>query len=119
MGADDGIVWFLRVNDRQVGSVRVLALEGRISHATLNQVRDALRSGVTDPRHVILDLAGVDYVNGDGLRLLEEAARRLRQSGGGLAVCGLRPVLKTLFELAGPIPHLAVEESVETATGRL
>jgi len=120
MGTDDGVVWFLRVSERDVGPARVLTLEGRISHATIGQFRERLGAGPGgNTRSIVLDLAGVDYLNGDGLRLLEGVASQLNGSGGELVVCGLQPVLRSLFDLAGPIPHLAIEESLDAATGRI
>ena len=120
MGTEDGVVWFLRVSERDQGTVRILTLEGRISNATIGQLRDRLGSGPNgQARHVVLDLAGVDYLNGDGLRLLEAIAMDLNGSGGELAVCGLQPVLRSLFDLAGPIPHLSIDASLDAATERM
>jgi anti-anti-sigma factor len=118
--ADDSVVWYLRLAEEEHGAVRVLRIEGRISGATAAALEEAL--GRVDPagrRGVVVDLTGVDYVNSKGLRILQATATRLRSSRCELVVCGLRPVVRTAFELAGAIEQLTIEPSPDAAIHRL
>ena len=120
MDGDDGIVWFLRATQQDLESVVVLALEGRVSNATVPDLTGWLNAVKSRRlRGVVVDLSGVDYINGTGLRLLTAAAADLAGADGELVVCGLRPALQTIFDMAAPIPHLTIESSADAASRRL
>ena len=115
MGASEGIVWFLRTSEEEIGAARLIVLEGRVSHVTVPVLEKALSRPFTDGRPVIVDLTGVDYVNGAGLRVFEAAAARCNRSGGRLVVCGLHPAVHAAFRLVGEIPYLIAAESRDDA----
>ena len=115
MGAGEGIVWYLRAAEEDLGPVRLLVLEGRVSNATAPQLETALsRLSAAGARTLIVDLAGVDYINGAGLRAFEAAAARWNGSGR-LIVCGLRPAVAAAFRLVGSIPQLVIVATREDA----
>ena len=119
MAGDDGIVWYLRTSEEDLGSVRLVVVEGRVWSATaaeLTRVLTGQRGG--GPRKLIVDLTGVDYVNGAGLRAFETAAGG-DGSGGELVVCGLQPPVQVAFDLAGAIPNLTIAPSRDAALQRL
>ena len=120
MAVDDGVLWFLRTTEEDLGPVVVILVEGRVSSATAAGLGQAL--GRPDPgrlRGVVVDLSGVDYINGAGLRAFQAAAARLAGSSCELVVCGLRPVIQTAFDLAGSVPHLSIESARDVAVRRL
>jgi anti-anti-sigma factor len=120
MPVDDGVLWFLRTSAEELGPVLLLRVEGRVSSATVPGLAAALAR--PDPGHlrgVVVDLSGVDYINGAGLQAIQAAAARLAASSCELVVCGLRPVIQTAFDLAGSIPHLSIEPAPEAAVRRL
>ena len=119
MNADDGIVWFLRASERDLGSAVVLTVEGRVSNATVGDLAGWLKPRGRGVKGLVLDLSGVDYVNGAGVQALAAAATALRAAGSELIACGLRPVVRTSFDIAGPIPDLTIEPSVDAAVRRL
>jgi stage II sporulation protein AA (anti-sigma F factor antagonist) len=120
MDGDDGIVWFLRAARQDLGSVVILAIEGRVSNATAPDLAGRLAAIRGRPlRGVVIDLSGVDYINGTGLRLLATAATELAAANAELVVCGLRPGLRTIFDMAAPLPNLTIELSADAASRRL
>ena len=120
MTSDDDIVWYLRVTEQDLGSVVVLVVEGRVSSATATDLDQALaRPDTSRLRGLIVDLSGVDYINSVGLRAFEAAAARMQECECELVVCGLRPVVRAGFEMAGLIAHLTNEPSLEAAIRRL
>lgn len=50
-------------------------------------------------KHYIIDLARVDYIDSSGLGVLVAIQKRALQKGGGIAVKGLRGVVREVFEL--------------------
>jgi anti-anti-sigma factor len=116
---EDGIVWFLHIDKRDLGPVLALAFEGRVFTSTVKEFGRVLRSeDLTGRRGLILDFSRVDYINGEGLRLLEEAALRARAVQVDLVVCGLTPIVRTTFDLAGASANLTIEPSRELAHRR-
>ena len=120
MTDEDGTVWHLHVTEENIGEVLVLVVACRISNATACDLGRALdRPDNSRFRGIIVDLSAVDYVNSAGLQQLEAAVARMQASHCELVVCGLRPVVNAVFQLAGSIPHLTIESSREAAIARL
>jgi anti-anti-sigma factor len=119
MDGNAGIVWYLRTSEHDVGPVRLIVVEGRVSRATAAELARVLTTQLAGgPRNIVVDLTGVDYINGAGLRAIEAAAANLDGSNGELVVCGLQPAVNAAFELAGDIPRLATAPSRDAALQR-
>ena len=120
MSGNDGIVWHLCLQEEHLGTVVVLRLEGRVYSATSADLAAALARFCTpDHNAVVLDLSAVDYVNGEGLRIIEAAAAGHRARQGEVVVFGLTPIVRTAFDLAGATAQLSIEPSREAALRRL
>jgi anti-anti-sigma factor len=116
MSGESGVVWFLRTSGQELGAVRVIIVEGRVSHSTAAELAHALaRPDANRLRAVVVDLSGVDYINGAGLRVFEKTAALLGQASVDLLVCGLQPPVQAAFDLAGAIPNLVVAASRDAA----
>jgi anti-anti-sigma factor len=90
MSAQRLIVEFERRPD---GGVR-LSVSGKLEQATaplLDGVLNALRAEATP---VVLDLAGVDHIDGRGLDLLLAAEAEARRNGSWVEVVGVRESLR-------------------------
>ena len=119
MNPNDGIVWHLRVQEEHLGTVAVFRLEGRVYSATSAHLAAALARICTPGRAVVLDLSAVDYINGEGLRVIEGAAARLRATQGEVIVFGLSPIVRTTFDLSGASEQVSIEESQVAALARV
>ena len=77
---------------------------GRIDHATADAFRAALAPHLatvsTGRDRAVIDLAGVEYISSVGLRVLMLASKQVKAQGGALAVTGLRPVVREIFEIS-------------------
>ena len=49
---------------------------------------------------VVVDLAGVSYIDSSGLAVFIEALQRVRGYGGNFALCGLRENVRHIFNIA-------------------
>jgi stage II sporulation protein AA (anti-sigma F factor antagonist) len=116
MSGESGVVWFLRTSGQELGAVRVVVVEGRVSHSTAAELAHALAPPAGNGlRAVVVDLSGVDYISGAGLRVFETTAALLSQVNVALLVCGLQPPVQAAFDLAGAMPNLAVAASRDAA----
>lgn len=82
----------------------VLFPAGRIDHATADPLRDAIAPYVGPSAaagdRVVMDLSGVEYISSVGLRVLMVASKEAKAHGQILAVCGLQPVVREIFEIS-------------------
>ncbi len=94
---------------RQVGNVSVIRCVGRIiMGADSTALSRVMEDTLTRTRDVVLQMAGVDYIDSSGLGLLIRLLRRAETGGGRIALCALtRPVslplrltnMASLFEI--------------------
>lgn len=81
----------LTINRREVSHVTILDMEGRIVlgdeiHHLRDAVRDLVKQG---QKKIILNLAGVDYIDSSGVGELVGAFTTVRNSGGELKLMNL------------------------------
>ena len=92
--------------------VLVLMPEGRLdSNNAAEAEEDLLRHLDGGSRHIVIDLGKLDYISSAGLRLVLVAAKRLKQSSGKLALCGMKPHIREVFEISGFVSILTVVET--------
>jgi anti-anti-sigma factor len=48
----------------------------------------------------VIDMTGVEYISSVGLRVLMLASKQAKAQGAPLAVCGLQPVVREIFEIS-------------------
>ena len=119
MNGNDGTVWYLHIQEEVLGTAVILRLQGRVSSATSGDLARALDSPCAGARGaVVVDLSAVDYINGQGLRVIEAAAARLRAADRELIIFGLCPVVATAFDLSGAAGRMTVESSRQSALTR-
>jgi anti-sigma B factor antagonist len=93
----------------QVGAWCVVTLSGDLELAVAPAFREAL-SEVVDGSGgmVVLDLAGVPFVDSSGLAVVIAAGRRCRDRGGELRLSGASHRLRTKLDLLGLTESLAL-----------
>jgi anti-anti-sigma factor len=101
----------------------VLYPVGRIDHATADGLKAALTpylaSCAAGRDRLVLDLSGVEYISSVGLRVLMLASKQVKAQGGSLAVCGLGPVVREIFEISRFNLVLDVFPALREALARL
>jgi anti-sigma B factor antagonist len=82
------------------GELVVLTLFGDLDLSGAPELRDRL-ADVADrrPRALVIDLAGVEFVDSMGLGVLLGAVKRARADGTELRLCAPRQDVRRLFEL--------------------
>ncbi|OZI63393.1 STAS domain-containing protein [Bordetella genomosp. 11] len=96
----------------KVGSALVVSPRGQINSANAAAVESELLSHVDNgERKLVLDLSGLDYISSAGLRVMLLVAKRLKQQAGALALCGIQPHVREVFDISGFLAILTVVES--------
>ena len=79
----------------------VLVLDGEIDLHEAPNIKEKLLPLIsTKAPVVVVDLGGVSYIDSSGLALFIETMQRVQAYGGKFSLCGLRPSVKTIFEIA-------------------
>lgn len=89
---------------RRFADTAVVFPEGRIDHATAEQFKTALAPHLATCAagrdRLVIDMTGVEYISSVGLRVLMLASKQAKAQGCALAVCGLQPVVREIFEIS-------------------
>ena len=88
--------------DNSGTAIWLVGVSGRLDQNLTPQLESALQSLLSGGYYqLIVDLAGVTYINSGGLRCLVSAWRQARQRGGNLALCGLSQRISDVFAIVG------------------
>ncbi len=101
----------LSVSSSESGRWRILHVRGEIDMATCPILRQEIVGEIGQGhRHLVVDLAGVDFVDSTGLGVLIGGLKRARSQGGDLRVSGVSGHLRRIFDLTGLHRVFAVVE---------
>jgi len=80
----------------------VIALFGECDLASAEPFRDCLLDALqTNPREVILDLAGLEFIDSTGLNLMVQAHKQISEGGGRIALHNVPPAVAKVLAIAG------------------
>lgn len=106
----------LIIDEATAGDVIVLAPRGRIDSQTAKTLENAVLGAISDGRrHLVFDLGAVDYISSAGLRVILLGGKRLKDLGGVMALCGLSPTIRDVFEISGFLRLFQVRDGREDA----
>lgn len=81
----------------------LLELKGEIDHHgarnALREVEEAVDAAL--PRRLVLDLAGVSFMDSSGIALILRAQQRMQLLDGSLVVCNVPPQARRVLDAAG------------------
>ncbi len=90
---------------------------GRIDTTACNDFKVALNAKLDEAKakHLVIDLAALEYVSSAGFREFFLAGRRMARDGGTLSVCSLQPQVRELFEIAQFTAAYPIHDTREAA----
>jgi len=92
----------IEIEQEQLGTLRILALAGRLDTETAADLELALQDLLgAGERSFLIDLADIGYVSSAGLRVLLSLAKQLDGGKGSLRLCGLNAAVTQVFDVAG------------------
>ncbi len=91
------------------GAVTV-SLAGELDLGSAPDLEQALNAAqASSAGHVMIELAGLEFIDSTGLRLLLSAQRRADDSGQALVLRNPQPQVRRLFEVAGVLELISLE----------
>ena len=101
-------------------SATIVSLQGQINSANAAAIEAEVLGLVTGgARNLVLDFSALDYISSAGLRMVLVVAKRLKQEGGQLVLCGMQPHVREVFDISGFLAILNVEPGRAEALARL
>jgi anti-sigma B factor antagonist len=110
----------LEITVDQVGNDAIVRLTGRIDVDSSPDLRDRLRTLLSEealPQTIIVDLAGVSYIETSGLATLIEALRIAHHHRINFRLQGLSGAVLRLFEVAGVLALFEANDSGQSGSG--
>lgn len=103
----------LRISSSASGQDGVrLALAGELDLAGAPQLERSLQTiEQQGPRRVVIDLAGLSFIDSTGLRVLLQAQARLGEQGSELLLAPGEPAVQRVFDVTGATRVLRFESS--------
>jgi anti-anti-sigma factor len=90
------------VRSEKEGELVILALQGQLDSKTAPELeREVGKALGKSGRALLFDLTELDFVASAGLRIVIMVGKRLASDGGAIALCGLNPSVREVFEIAG------------------
>ena len=92
----------MEVLESRSGNTVIIDVRGRVDSNTARAFEEKLLGAVVpaDPA-LVVDCTQLDYISSAGLRVMLMAAKKVRAAKGRLALCGLRPHVREVFDVSG------------------
>lgn len=106
----------VELTTREFAGHGVVALRGELDMADAPDVTCQLITAAASYRRpIIIDLAGLDFIDAAGLGALVRALKRARRSGGDLPLAAPQELVRKVLTITGLIGVFSVYPSVEHA----
>lgn len=88
----------MTIHAQSQGAIEIVNLRGRFDAHMAPQLKD-WQDSTTDRNHVVVNLAGVTFIDSSALAMLVRGLKRCRQQGGDVHLCAMQPPVRIIFEL--------------------
>jgi len=89
-----------RCEDR--GSEHWILLEGELDHEGCEEIRQSFQAAAAHQSgHVVVDLKDVSFVSSQGIWMLIQAHKKLKERGGQMLLHGVQPHVHKVFDTVG------------------
>ena len=94
------------------GDQLIVYLSGEIDHCTADKLRGEIETLLGDARirRLVLDFENVGFMDSSGVGMIIGRYKTMRERGGSVSACGMKPTLEKLFRMAGLHRIIAQEE---------
>jgi anti-anti-sigma factor len=107
----------MEITEQKSAGVVTLRLSGRLDTTTARAFEDKILGRIeSGERHVVIDLAQLDYISSAGLRVIVLAGKRLSAANGKLVLCSLKDQVREVFDIAGFSSIFSIYGSHDDAT---
>lgn len=106
----------LKIDSQVVNGVTVLSCQGRIVFGEeAAHLRETLKAALGTSRRVVLNLAGISYIDSGGLGMLVGAYSSARSSGADIKLTGLGARLREVLQITKLVTVFEVYDTEQQA----
>src|SRR4029453_4531647 len=117
MSIGTGEIPSMEITEQKSAGVVTLRLSGRLNAATARAFEEKILGRIeSGERHVVIDLAQLDYISSAGLRVIVLAGKRLSAANGKMVLCSLKDQVREVFDIAGFSAIFSIYGSHDDAT---
>lgn len=92
----------MEISERESDGICVMQPEGRIDSMSCRVFENRMLTAMgTGDGQMLIDFTTVDFISSAGLRVLLMVLKRMRASGGQLALSGMDSATKQVFDISG------------------
>jgi anti-anti-sigma factor len=108
----------MQLNSVKKQNAVLVEISGRMDALAAPDFETACASWIEKgEKQFVVDMTGLDYISSMGIRSMLSLAKKLQNSGGRLALCGLSGAVHEVFKIAGLLTVLTVVDSPEAGIG--
>jgi anti-sigma B factor antagonist len=90
----------MKIWEDKIDGVDVLELEGRLDASSAKDIKKRVSAlAVGSPVNLVIDMAGVEFMDSSGLGSLVAALRSVNEGGGDIKIACLQDPVRAIFEL--------------------
>jgi anti-sigma B factor antagonist len=94
----------------------IVTVEGRMDTVSAPEFESKIQERIAEGvKRLVVDLSGLEYISSAGLRSILVAGKGASAAGGQLCCCGLKGVVKKVFDISGFTTLFPVYDSLEDA----
>ena len=108
----------MNVTEATKDGVLVLSPAGRIDTRTASDFEQAVIARASGPdaaNRIVMNFAGLDYINSTGMRVLLILAKTLSKNSGRLVLCSMKEHIFEVFKISGFNQILTITGTEEEA----
>ncbi len=106
----------MELNTRKEQGVLILTITGRMDSVSAPELDTHVDEQIAGgEKFFIVDLSGLDYISSAGLRSMLTMAKKLKEEAGTLKLCGLKGVVREVFDVSGFSTIFTIYDSLEQA----
>ncbi|WP_255421284.1 STAS domain-containing protein [Micromonospora sp. BL4] len=111
-----GVVVDLLLSVRPGRGCTVIEVHGELDMATAPQLREGLQRLIdAGDRRIVVDLAGVGFMDSSALGALVVSFKALRELGGRMCLAGVQPAVRSVLTVTSVDRVIHVHDSVQAA----
>lgn len=99
----------MEIKQTQHNDILLIEPSGRLDSVSSPALDQSIAASLAGNSRLVLDLRDLEYISSAGLRVLLGAAKKVKQLGGRLILCGLKPHIHEVFEISGFLSILDIQ----------
>jgi len=109
----------VNLSTRDCGGHVVVALRGELDIADATGVAAVLAAAIAREPQIIVDLAGLEFIDVSGVAVLARGQKRARFAGGELRLAAPKPLVLRMLTITRLIDVLSVHSGVDEAAAHI